>query len=74
MRWPWWVKPGEDSDIEHGGPGPVLDEHGEPILAADGKALERVRVVLRRDGMGDPTEEAWVDPRLACQWADTSWR
>lgn len=42
-------------------------EHGAP---GPGKAL----VTLRRDWMGDPVEQAWIDEATAWQWSDTAWR
>jgi hypothetical protein len=42
-------------------------EHGEP---GPGKVL----VTLRRDQVGDPIEQAWVDEEIAWQWSDRAWR
>lgn len=70
---PWWTRPGPDALVVHGTPGPVLDADGEPVLGPDGEPLEKVLVPLRSDHHGEPEEEAWVDPRVAWQWDESTW-
>lgn len=76
MRRPWWLRrsEGDDSDREIGESGPLLDRDGEPVLGRDGQPIEKVLVVTRRDGMGDVVEAVWMDPRLAWQWDESTWR
>lgn len=56
---------------------PLLDGNGEPVRVAvgpDGKPLEKVLVVTRRDGYGDVTEAVWMDPRIAWQYDESRWQ
>lgn len=62
------------ADREHGRPGVVVDRDGAAVHGPDGRPLEKVLVVVQRDGMGDPTESVWVDPRIAWQWDESTWR
>lgn len=75
MRLPWWIRRQENDpeDRDHGKPGVVLDRTGAAVVGPDGEPLRKVLVVSRRDGLGDPTERVWVDPRIAWQWDDRGW-
>ncbi len=71
--WSWLLRFGTrpvEVDDELSQPGPVLDEHGNPVLGADGRPLEKVRVVTRRDWAGDACEWVWCDPRTAGEWRE----
>ena len=80
MRWPSHVpgllrraaRPADDADEEVGAPGPVLNEDGAPVIGADGRPLLKVLVTTRRDHLGFPEEQVWVDPR--CSWQYTEGR
>lgn len=77
--WSWLLRLGQrDADrgdeSERGEPGPVLDVRGRPAVGPDGKPLQKVKVVTRRDHLGFVEEETWVDPRDAWQYRDTAWR
>lgn len=75
MRWLWALRreQPDDGNRELGERGPVLDRDGEPVLGPDGRPLQKLLVVTRRDEFGDAVEAVWVDPRLAWQYDEAQW-
>ena len=75
MKWLWALsrENADDQDRELGKRGPVLDRDGEPVLGPDGKPLQKVLGVTRRDEFGDAVEAVWGDPRRAWQYDEAQW-